>query len=206
MKLKLIPNQCIIQRLNVAVNSALNSSPQTGCDFLITLDMRESAKRRNFWTWIADASTINWTFFFDYRHCATHESSHLFGSNGLVGFIISETGKKYQNLLIQRRCEHIDADQIRRGHYIWKGLISLWNSYGLLPLVLYSVGSNQMNSGNFQMQRTKASLSLPFKYVDKNSKNTIFLTIVDSVARISGVGEAPIDQFRLYRKTNTHSK
>lgn len=58
----------------------------------------------------------------------------------------------------------------------------------------------------FQMKKTKPSLSLPIKYAEKNSKNTIFLTIVDSVARVAGQGEAPIDQFRLYRKTNTHSK
>lgn len=56
------------------------------------------------------------------------------------------------------------------------------------------------------MKNTKPNLALPFKYADKHSKNTIFITIVDSVARIAGNGEAPIDQFRLYRKTNTHSK
>lgn len=47
-KLNLVPNAAIIKRLIIAVNHSLNSSPPTGCDFFITLDLRQSVKKRNF--------------------------------------------------------------------------------------------------------------------------------------------------------------
>ncbi len=47
-KLKLEPNPTVTKRLLVGVNHAMLTSPQTGCDFCITLDMRESVKKRKF--------------------------------------------------------------------------------------------------------------------------------------------------------------
>lgn len=45
-KLKIVPNQNIIKRLIVGLNHAINHCPQTGCEYLVTLDLRESVKKR----------------------------------------------------------------------------------------------------------------------------------------------------------------
>ena len=47
-KLGLVTSPQIVQQLLIGVDHAINSSPQTGCDFCITLDLRASAKKRNF--------------------------------------------------------------------------------------------------------------------------------------------------------------
>lgn len=45
MKRGLVPNPTIIKKLKIAVDVSLNSSPQTGCDYFIALDLRQSAKK-----------------------------------------------------------------------------------------------------------------------------------------------------------------
>lgn len=47
-KLKIVPNQNIINRLVVGLNHAINHCPQTGCEYFVTLDLRDSVKNRNY--------------------------------------------------------------------------------------------------------------------------------------------------------------
>lgn len=44
-KFNLVPNPTVVKRLYVALNYVINSSPQTGCDFCITLNLTESVKK-----------------------------------------------------------------------------------------------------------------------------------------------------------------
>lgn len=55
-------------------------------------------------------------------------------------------------------------------------------------------------SNQFQVPRTQQDLKLPIKIaIEANKKIDIFVVIVDSVARISRDGKAPIKEFVEYK-------
>ncbi|XP_037037205.1 60 kDa SS-A/Ro ribonucleoprotein [Bradysia coprophila] len=163
-KLGLVTSPTITERLLVGVNHATNSSPQTGCDFCITLDLRESAKKR-----------------------AVLRMKQVTCLEAMVLFALTFQ-KRERNTSIFSFTPHEDV---------------------LMPIPFTTDMTFEQAltyCEKLVVKRTKPKLSLPMQYVDKKFKNTIFITIVDSVARFCQSGEAPIDQFRLYRKTHTHSK